>query len=114
MWTAVDHFRQGILAWVLGDHSAETFQPLWDIVYLWKCYFYVTDGWKVYPSFVEPGDHIISKRMTRVEGENTPLRHYLPRLHRKTLCNSKSVDMVKHSIRLLLYYFKYREIPVFG
>ncbi|CDN16983.1 Mobile element protein [Richelia intracellularis] len=61
MWTAVDHFRQGILAWVLGDHSAETFQPLWDIVYLWKCYFYVTDGWKVYASFVEPGDHIISK-----------------------------------------------------
>ena len=82
MWTAVDHFRERILAWVLGDHSAETFQPLWDIVYLWKCYFYVTDGWKVYASFVEPGDHIISKTyMTRVEGENTRLRHYLPRLH---------------------------------
>ena len=115
MWTAVDHFRQGILAWVLGDHSAATFQPLWDIVYLWKCYFYVTDGWKVYASFVEPGDHIISKTdMTRVEGENTRLRHYLARLHRKTLCYSKPVDMLKHSIRLLLHYLKYREIPVFG
>ena len=115
MWTAVDHFRQGILAWVLGDHSAETFQPLWDIVYLWKCYFYVTDGWKVYASFVKAGDHIISKTyMTRVEGENTRLRHYLPRLHRKTLCYSKSVDMLQHSIRLLLHYFQYREIPVFG
>ena len=34
LWTAVEHFRQGILPWVLGDHSAETFQPLWDIVYL--------------------------------------------------------------------------------
>ena len=34
LWTAVTHFRQGILAWVLGEHSAETFQPLWDIVYL--------------------------------------------------------------------------------
>ncbi|CDN12574.1 Mobile element protein [Richelia intracellularis] len=115
MWTAVDHFRQGILAWVLGDHSAKTFQPLWDIVYLWKCYFYVTDGWKVYASFVEPGDHIISKTyMTRVEGKNTRLRHYLSRLHRKTLCYSKSVDMLQHSIRLLLYYFKYIKIPVFG
>ncbi|CDN13936.1 Mobile element protein [Richelia intracellularis] len=42
---------------------------MWDIVYLWKCYFYVTDRWKVYASFVEPGDHIISKTyMTRVEG----------------------------------------------
>ena len=115
MWTALAHFRQGILAWVLADHSAETFQPLWDIVYLWKCYFYATDGWKLYASFVEPADHIISKTyMTTVEGENTRLRHYLPRLHRKTLCYSKSVDMLKHSIRLLLHYLKYREIPVFG
>ena len=74
-----------------------------------------TDGWKVYASFVEPGDHIISKTyMTRVEGENTRLRHYLARLHRKTLCYSKSVDMLQHSIRLLLHYLKYREIPVFG
>ena len=50
--------------------------------------------------------------MTRVEGENTRLRHYLARLHRKTLCYSKSVDMLKYSIRLLLHYLKYQEIPV--
>ena len=32
-------------------------------------------------------DHLIGKTyMTRVEGENTRLRHYLARLHRKTLC----------------------------
>lgn len=31
-WTALDHFRQGILAWVIADHSAETFKPLWNIV----------------------------------------------------------------------------------
>jgi IS1 family transposase len=24
LWTAVNHFREGILAWVLGDHSTET------------------------------------------------------------------------------------------
>ncbi len=77
--------------------------------------FYVTDGWKVYPSFIEPGDHIVSKTyMTRVEGENTRLRHYLARLHRKTLCYSKSIDMLKYSIRLLLHYLKYRQIPVFS
>lgn len=32
LWTAVDHFQQGILGWVLGDHSAKTFEPLWTIV----------------------------------------------------------------------------------
>lgn len=55
--------------------------------------------------FIPEGDQIVSKTyMTRVEGENTRLRHYLARLHRKTLCYSKSLDMLKHSIRLLGHY----------
>jgi IS1 family transposase len=52
-------------------------------VSVWKCYFWVTDGWPVYPMFIPAGDQIVSKTyMTRVEGENTRLRHYLARLHR--------------------------------
>ena len=35
-------------------------------------------------SYIEPEDHLVCKTyMTRVEGENTRLRHYLARLHRK-------------------------------
>jgi IS1 family transposase len=50
----------------------------------------VTDGGKVYPNFIADEDQIISKTyMTRVEGENTRLRHYLSRLKRKTLCYSR-------------------------
>ncbi len=49
--------------------------------------------------------------MTRVEGENTRLRHYLARLHRKTLCYSKSIEMLKYSIRLLLHYLKFKTVP---
>jgi insertion element IS1 protein InsB len=121
IWTAVDHFKKGILGWVIGDHSAETFRPLWAIVATWKCYFYVTVrvalpkalGWSVYPGFIPDGDQIVSKTyMTRVEGENTRLRHYLARLHRKTLCYSKSVEMLAHSIRLLLHYLKFHDVPV--
>ena len=68
IWTAVNHFQAGILAWVIGDRSAETFQPLWQIVKCWQCFFYVTDGYKVYPMFVESSDQIVSKTyMTRVE-----------------------------------------------
>lgn len=109
----MDHFRAGILGWTLGDHSATTFRPLWAIVKQWNCYFYVTDGWKVYPQFIEAGAQIVSKTyMTRVEGENTRLRHYLARLHRKTLCYSKSVTMLAHSIRLLQHYLKFKDVPV--
>jgi IS1 family transposase len=46
------------------------------IVNKWKCPFYVTDGWKVYPKFILDGDQFISKTyMIRVEGEKTRLRH---------------------------------------
>lgn len=39
---------------------------------------------------IQAEDHIVSKTyMTRVEGENTRLRHYLARLRRKTLCYSR-------------------------
>ena len=113
MWTAVNHFKPGILAWAVGDHSAETFEPVWAIVSLWQCFFYVTDGLKVYPKYIPDGDQIINKLyMTRVEGENTRLRHYLARLHRKTLCYSKQVEMLKHSIRLLIHYLKWGEVPL--
>jgi insertion element IS1 protein InsB len=105
----------------MGDHSAKTFQPLWELVRNWKCYFYVTDGWPVYPMFIPDGDQIICKTyMTRVEGENTRLRHYLARLHRKTLCYSKSKEMLAHSVRLLIalrvtrhaHYLKFWDVPV--
>ena len=39
------------------------------------------------------------------------LSHYLARLHRKTLCYSKSEQMLKHSIKLLLHYLKYQIVP---
>src|SRR4028118_75173 len=77
LWTAVNKRVPGILAFVLGDRSAETFKHLWKIVRGWECFFYVTDGYCVYDKFINDCDRIISKTyMTRVEGENTRLRHY--------------------------------------
>jgi insertion element IS1 protein InsB len=68
-------------------------------------------GWPVYRHFIADEDHIISKTyMTRVESENTRLRHYLARLHRKTLCYSKSVEMLRYSIRLLIHYLKFQKV----
>ncbi len=43
----------------------------------WQCYFWVSDGNPVYGKFIADEDRIVSKTyMTRVEGENTRLRHY--------------------------------------
>jgi len=44
LWTTVNHWKQGILAWVLGDRSAQTFKPLWKIIRGWQSFWYVTDA----------------------------------------------------------------------
>ncbi len=73
----------------------------------------MTDGYGVYPQFIDDDAHLISKiYMTRVEGENTRLRHYLARLHRKTLCYSKSLLMLKLSVRLVIYYLRHKTVPM--
>ncbi|NET16494.1 MAG: IS1 family transposase [Okeania sp. SIO1H6] len=32
IWTALDHFRSGILGWVVGDRSAKTLIILWQAI----------------------------------------------------------------------------------
>jgi insertion element IS1 protein InsB len=96
---------------IYGDRSSETFKKLWEKIKNWNCYFWITDGYKVYPKFIDDGDQIINKTyMTRVEGENSRLRHYLARLHRKTFCYSKSEEMLFLSIKLLIYYLKEKNL----
>ena len=113
LWTVVNHWQPGILAWVLGDRSSKTFEPLWKIIRGWQSFLYVTDGWVVYPCFINDCDHLVLKTyMTRVEGENTRLRHYLARLKRKTLCYSKSEEMLRLSIKILLHYLHFDAVPL--
>lgn len=95
------------------DRSAAIFERLWDKIKHWNCYFWITDGYKVYPQFIPDGDQIISKTsMTRIEGENSRLRHYLARLHRKTFCYSKSAEMLFLSIKLLIHYLKHKDVSL--
>jgi insertion element IS1 protein InsB len=99
--TLVSHSLRGVAT----NLKATTLAYL-AIVKSWRCCFYVTDGWSVYRRFIADEDHIISKTyMTRVASENTRLRHYLARLHRKTLCYSQSVEMFRYSRAPLLIDF---------
>jgi hypothetical protein len=56
--------------------SAATFWQLWLVWRCWKCLLYITDGYPVYQCFIDEVDHLVSKlAITRVEGENSRLRH---------------------------------------
>jgi hypothetical protein len=41
IWTGVNHFRAGILAWVVGNDRTQTFEPSGQIVCCLHCYFSV-------------------------------------------------------------------------
>jgi len=106
-------FSMALLNMVLGTRACYNFSAAMGASWQLEMLFYITDGWPVYPMFIPDGDQIICKTyMTRVEGENTRLRHYLARLHRQTLCYSKSGEMLKHSIRLVIHYLKFWDVPV--
>ncbi len=52
---------------------------------------------------MESERHTISKKETyTVEGYNSICRHFLARLRRKTKCYSKSIEMLRHSLHLLM------------
>ena len=66
--------------------------------------YYATDLWKVYQKIVPKTKHLISKKeTTQVESYNSNVRHYLARFKRKTKCYSKSENLLKLSIYLLIY-----------
>lgn len=114
VWTAINHYLSGILAIEIGDRSGRTFRKLWRRIKAWNSNKYLTDGYCVYANYIDPKKHKVlpKTQLTRVEGENTRLRHYLARLKRRTLCYSKSVSMLRHSIRLLMHYLRVKKIPL--
>jgi insertion element IS1 protein InsB len=65
----------------------------------------MTDYWRAYAEFVPRNIHTQSKAETyTVEGYNSIFRHFLARLRRKSKCYTKSLEMLKISVLLLMKY----------
>ncbi len=59
VWTAINHYRPGILAIEIGDRSGQTFSKLWDRIQAWGSRKYLTDGYCVYANFIAPEKHLV-------------------------------------------------------
>lgn len=91
---------------MLGTRGTETGNLLWEKINK-NCENSVihTDYWKSYSEFLPEVRHIKSKAGTfTVEGYNSRLRHFLARLRRKAKCYSKSIEMLKYSLILAMWY----------
>jgi insertion element IS1 protein InsB len=72
----------------------------------------MTDHWRTYAEFLPEKSHTQSKAETfTVEGYNSILRHFLARL-RRTKCYTKSLEMLKYSVLLLMKY-RNKELDIF-
>ena len=80
-----------------------TGERLWDAIKNIKIGKIATDFWKPYENFIPQELHIQSKAETfTVEGYNSLFRHFLARMRRKSKCYSKSKEMLKYSVTLLM------------
>jgi len=86
-----------------GSRGTETGQLIWEKLKQKEIGEVMTDHWRAYAEFLPENIHTQSKAETyTVEGYNSILRHFLARLRRKTKCYTKSLEMLKYSVLLLM------------
>ena len=89
----------------VGDGSKSTYLKIaLRIEEDYKIKHLCTDGNKIYSYYNIAEQHHVTKSETcLVESWNCRLRHYLARLHRKTLCYSKSLKALAIAVLLLIH-----------
>ena len=93
-----------VLGFVCGRRTIKTGKVLWQQIKHLPTMGYGTDMLKTYENFIPHTKHYTGKTFTtQIESLNCRLRHYLARLHRKTLCYSKSKTMLEVSLKLLIH-----------
>lgn len=118
IWGAVCRKTRRLIGLIVGDRSEQTATRLWrQLTARLKAQgnetMFYADHYNVYPTIVPPEQLIQSKKETfTIEGQNSLMRHFLARLHRKTFCYSKSIEMLQYSLNLFLYRRNYKSLPL--
>ncbi|WP_394297470.1 IS1 family transposase [Methanosarcina vacuolata] len=103
IWIAVDRVGKKFINCSFGSRGTETGQLIWEKLKQKEIGGVMTDHWRAYAEFLPENIHTQSKAETyTVEGYNSILRHFLARLRRKTKCYTKSLEMPKYSVLLLI------------
>ncbi|AAM06743.1 conserved hypothetical protein [Methanosarcina acetivorans C2A] len=114
MWIAVDRVGKKFINCSFGSRGTKTGQLLWEKLKKKEIGEVMTDHWRAYAEFIPETIHTQSKAETyTVEGYNGILRHFLARLRRKTKCYTKSLEMLKYSVLLLMKH-RNKELSIFN
>ena len=112
VWLALCRQTRQVVAFVVGDRSAQTCRRLWEAIpeafRRAHCY---TDLWEAYSKVLPPEQHTAvgkeSGQTAHVERWNLTLRQRLARFVRRTLSFSKSEKMHEACLRLFIHRYNY-------
>jgi IS1 family transposase/DNA-directed RNA polymerase subunit RPC12/RpoP len=101
-WYGLNRATTRIAAYVLGRRTDRSCRQLMEKLSGSTVEQFYTDDWQAYAKTLPPERHTISKAETlNIERHNLNFRTHLKRLHRRTICFSKSDEM--HAAVIKLY-----------
>lgn len=107
-WYALERTSGTILAYQNGKRTDEMCRQLLEKLAGFPIRYYYTDHWQSYHNSIPAERHRIGKDNTwKIERTNLNFRTHLKRLHRKTMCFSKSETIHDHVIGMYInrYYY---------
>jgi insertion element IS1 protein InsB len=103
LWYAFEPRSRQIVAWVIGRRTDETCRRLLRQLRRCQVLRFCTDDWESYQKLIPEARHWTGKQWTqRIERQNLNFRTHLKRLHRRTICFSKSEEMHEAVIKLYI------------
>ena len=103
LWHAIDHDTGDVVAFVLGSREQCSFKMLKKLLKPLKISKFYTDANWAYIDNLPKSKLVVGKKNTqKIERKHLTFRTRLKRLARKTICYSKSLEMHKIMVSLLI------------
>jgi len=101
VWRAIERTDNKTIGWFVGDRSAKAFEKFFErFKNLERAVFY-TDDYDVYQKIIPEKAHVAGKKhKTKIEQNNSNIRHFLGRMTRRTKVVSRSAEMVMASLKI--------------
>ncbi len=104
LWLAYSPKHRQMLGFALGKRTNESLRNLLAKLSELKITRFYTDNWESYQNLIPEVRHWIGKAGTqRIERQNLNFRAHLKRLQRRTICFSKSKQMLEAVVRLYIH-----------
>ena len=110
LWHGLDRATREIVAFVLGRRTDASCRALWRQLKPCHIAHFYSDDWASYAKCLPAARHHMGKAGTQnIERHNLNFRTHLKRLHRRTICFSKSWEMHAVVIKLYVHHLNLRQ-----